>query len=68
MRDPGGKPDRPLLQSRICLLGKETPAERRVWADPPVRLNLSGLTGSRLVLSIKFVAVKFQVTSFDAGF
>lgn len=35
---------------------------------PPVRLNLSGLTGSRVFLSINFVAVKFQTTSFDAGF
>ena len=49
------------------MFGKETPAERRLWADPPVRLNLPGLTGSRLILSIKFVAAKFQSTSFDAG-
>lgn len=61
MRDPGGKPDNPLLQSRICLLGKETPAERRVWADPP-----SSPQPGRADWLIKFV--KFQTTSFDAGF
>ncbi|KAJ5791495.1 uncharacterized protein N7518_008506 [Penicillium psychrosexuale] len=61
MRDPGGKPDRPLLQSQICIVGKET-AERRVWADPlsssqPVRTDWlsAGLVD-------QIVAVGFQTS------
>lgn len=68
MRDPGGKPDRPLLQSRLGRIGKETPAERRVWADPPSSSQPVRADWLSTGLVDQIVAVEFQTsTSFDTG-